>query len=137
MRFIDPDNTDGYVEAGRLYLANYYESDRNYVKGAGMEIVDQSEVQYSEGGQPWTNEKTIFNQYDLSINNINREQRYNRFIRMFYQVGKRKDFILALSPGDSKGRYQYSHYGRFTAELGGSQGQYNDFDLKIKFRESL
>ena len=135
--FIDPDNEDGYLEMGRIYLAPYYESTRNYNKGARVSFIDLSTVDYSESGVPFTDERPILLEAQLNISNIETGELYNQLLPFFATVGRRKDFVLCLDPESAAGRLALSGYGRFTSDLPMNQQSYWRFALSgITWRET-
>lgn len=135
--FTDPYNSNGYIEMGRLYLSDYYESSRNYIAGAKIELIDESVVEYSENGVPFTDEKPMLMEVGIGINNITILEKNTLLFPMFCAVGRKKDFVLVLDPSTVIGRLTTSGYGRFTSNLPLTQRNYDYYDAAgISWRES-
>jgi len=56
----DVENSDLYVETGRIFLGGYFSPEVNMRKDYGKRYVDPSELIFSDGGQISTNKKTKY-----------------------------------------------------------------------------
>lgn len=136
--FADPDNTDGYIQIGVLWLSDYLESERQYKYGAGDMLVDPSTVGQSMGGQDWPDEETMYMQLSFTIGRLTDHFKYYHFQQFFYAVRKTRFFILLLIPNTAIGRLTAAAYGRFTENTKFSHAFYDGHDLDgLEFKEVL
>jgi hypothetical protein len=104
----DAGNPDGYLRAGRPFLGGQFEPSRNFTKDWEEEIVDLSEVEYSDGGQAFANEKDIYSQIDLQFLRFSASDR-DTFKTIAQAVGKKKAFFIILEPSDPVNTAYYVH----------------------------
>ena len=136
LTFYDPSNDDGWIDIGKIFLADYYESDTNYVYGAVHRLVDPSGAEISSGGVDWSNRKNIYNQFDLSLPYITTEAKITSFMDMLYSVGQTENFILMLDPSTDIGRAFMSFYGRFVGgDFSFVFSAPRRHDVKLTFKE--
>jgi len=94
----DPNNTDGYIEIGRICAGEYYEPGMNIIETVTMSLIDPSIVTESDGGQGYSIEKTKYRMYSVQFGDINTAQQ-EEIETMFRAVGTTKPLIFALDPG--------------------------------------
>jgi hypothetical protein len=61
----DPQNSEGYVEFGRMFMGGYFSPEVNFRRDYKRGYQDPSQIHYSDGGQISTNKKTKFRTLDL------------------------------------------------------------------------
>ncbi len=136
--FLDADNSDGYIQAGRVYLGIYFEPQFNFGYGWQFGIKDESKVTESIGGQKWVDLKGERYTLALSLKYINNAEKYWSIIDMMRRYGIRKDIIVVLTPdGQASERLFTTLYGRFTKLPRIKQAFYGYSSVDIEFEESL
>lgn len=134
--FTDPENNDGWIEIGKIFLANYYESATNYIYGAVHKLVDPSGMEISSGGVDWGNRKNLFNQIELTMPYVTTDAKIGSLMNMLYSVGQTENLILMLDPSTSIGRNFLSFYGRFVGgDFGFVFSAPRRHNLKLIFKE--
>jgi hypothetical protein len=114
LAFNDPGNPDGYIQVGRIFLTSFdeYKCDWAYPYGAGG--IDDSIVDYSPGGQPWTDRRPVRRSLRFGWNGrFSDEDKYWRFYFMMLQVGFSRDWVIDPIPEGVSSRFFTTLYGRF------------------------
>lgn len=58
--FADANNTDGYLDIGRIYLGEYFEPTDHISRGWRIEVVDETQISKTLGGQKNNNNKNVY-----------------------------------------------------------------------------
>ncbi len=141
VKFLDPDNADGYVEAGRVMLGVVFTPQYNFAYNWEFYPIDESLVVESKGGQKYTDVRAIRYGLKLKFKHIQDNERYWGFIDLFRRYGVRRDILLILSPDGTPAEQLFTTlYGRFTGlpklpKL--NNYTYGQTETTIVFEESL
>ena len=135
---LDPDNSDGYVEAGRIWLGIYFAPQYNFCYGWQFKIMDESKVSKSLGGQKWVDIKGRRYGLYLPFKHIQDAEKYWGFVDMLRRYGIRKDILVVLLPERyTTERLFTTLYGRFTKLPPITNWAYSYSKAAFEFEESL
>jgi hypothetical protein len=130
----DPDNPDGYFHIGRPFLCLYDE----YAKIFGYDWryggADDSQVDYSKGGQPWTTVLRSRRTLLLPWKAFRIEDKYWRFCFFRDKVGLSQDWVIdALPDGTPSERWFTTLFGRFSTfpELTAISPRHSTLEIEI------
>lgn len=135
--FNDPDNADGFVESGRLFLGLYDEYAKKPGYGWGYSYQDDSAITRSPGGQPWTDRRLPYRILRLPWKNFLNEDKYWRLAFFLKQVGISRDFVIDSFPdGRPSERFYTALYGRISdsvgiPEISADENKYSGVELTI------
>jgi len=136
--FLDPDNPDGYIEVGRVWLGIYFAPQYNFQYGWRFEVVDDSNVTESIGGQKWVDIKGRRYSLYLPFKYIQDAEKWWGFVDMLRRYGIRKDILIVLLPdGRPSERLFTTLYGRFKRLPHFEGWAYNYSSTTLEFEESL
>ena len=136
----DSANPDNFLSVGRVFLGDYLEPSAQIARGWKAELIDETVMDKSIGGQKWRNTRPVFMQMTFRLPHLNENQGirdlFNTFFRRF---GKQTDLFVVLFPdGSQQLQSATAYYGSFESGLGVSNpaiGVYSTDDLV--FQESL
>ncbi len=136
--FLDENNTDGYVEAGRIWLGTYFEPQFNFQYGWQFGIVDRSRVTESIGGQKWVDKKDRRYTLYLPFRYIQDTDKWWGFVDMLRRYGVRKDILVVLIPDGTPSQKLFTTlYGRFRNLPNLREWMYGLTSTILQFEESL
>jgi hypothetical protein len=111
----DPDNADGYLQAGRLLAGPAYRPSINYANGVEFEFVDESRVTKSRGGQTFVDEVERFRRIRFDLINLPENE---IFQNVFNQIDRLKgiagDVFIVPQPDKASTWPTQNIYGRIT-----------------------
>ena len=111
----DPDNADGYLQAGRLLAGPAYRPSINYANGVEFEFVDESRVTKSRGGQTFVDEVERFRRIRFDLINLPENE---IFQNVFNQIDRLKgiagDIFIVPQPDKASTWPTQNIYGRVT-----------------------
>jgi len=111
----DPDNTDGYIQAGRLISGPAYRPSINYANGVEFEFVDESRVTKSRGGQTFIDEVERFRRIRFDLINLPENEVFqNVFNRLDRLKGIAGDILVIPQPDKPSTWITQNIYGRIT-----------------------
>lgn len=111
--FRDPTNPDGYITIGRVFLGDYWEPVSQVARGWRVELVDETDVERSIGGQKWANERPIFTRVAFRLPALQRDDAFTNFFDIVRRVGLRTDIFMIIDSESSRIRTATGLYGRF------------------------
>lgn len=139
--FNDPQNPDGYIQVGRIFLTYFDDYKFDWAYPWDLSGIDDSTVIYSPGGSPWTDKRAFRRTLRFGWNSrFADEDKYWRFYFMLMQVGIFRDWVIDPIPEGVSNRFFTSLYGRFdpTQQLPLLSQQFKgSSDLEFYFAESL
>ena len=117
----DPTNTDGYIEASRLVVGNYWTPTHNTSFGLTFNPKDTSTNERSESGDLVTNRGITYNSMSFDLKYLNTTDK-SQLLRLLKGNGKSKPLFISLFPEDEDTSKEGMHqvYGKLT-ELSGIQ----------------
>ena len=111
----DPDNADGYIQAGRLISGPAYRPSINYANGVEFEFVDESRVTKSRGGQTFIDEVERFRRIRFDLINLPENEVFqNVFNRLDRLKGIAGDILVIPQPDKPSTWITQNIYGRIT-----------------------
>jgi len=89
----DVENSDGYIETGRVFLGDYFCPESNFRRDYGTEFTDPSEVLMSDDGQITTNKKTKYRLLNLTFEYVT-DTDLTSFEAMWDELGITEEFFF-------------------------------------------
>jgi len=109
----DDDNTEGYIEAGRLIAGPAYRPSTNYGFGVEIEFVDDSRIVKSRGGQTFVDEVERFRRIRFELQNLPEAEIFSNVFNNIDRLrGVAKDILIIPQPNDPKTWPTQNIYGR-------------------------
>ena len=110
---VDDDNSDGYIEIGRIVSGPAYRPSNNYSFGSSIEFVDNSRVTKSRGGQTFIDEVEHFRVFNFQLINIPEAEIFSNIFNELDRLrGIGKDILIIPQPGDETTFLTQNIYGR-------------------------
>lgn len=103
----DSGNTDGYLEAGRLFIGRYFSPEKNCDWGPALKWIDTSKQFRTAGGSIRTENKFLYRQLDFNLSWLNKNEA-ERLLNMQRKNGLRNDYFISLYPEET-GQYKLHH----------------------------
>lgn len=133
----DPDNADGYVQAGRLIAGLGWQPTRNFSFGWSIGWEDPSEQTEMDGGALWVEEREPYRVLTLPFRHATRGDALGNLTDLARIAGNRGDVLVVPFPDSDALSYFSAIYG--IALPGGvapqQQDKLNVFTSSIKIRE--
>lgn len=111
--FDDPDNPDGYIDMGRVFVGEAYEPYGYHQYGGEIIPVDPSIITKSEGGQAFVDIKNPYSIIKFNLKNLQDKEAYYRFMRIMQDCGRKQNIFICMDPDSEEGRLFTSLYGFF------------------------
>jgi hypothetical protein len=109
----DNDNTDGYIQAGRLIAGPAYRPSTNYGFGVEVQFVDESRIVKSRGGQTFVDEVERFRRIRFELQNLPEAEIFgNVFNNIDRLRGVAKDILVIPQPDEPRTWPTQNIYGR-------------------------
>jgi hypothetical protein len=118
LKIIDPSNINGYVEAATVYLGNAYAPDSGRAQFPfSTELVDLSDVIYSENGVAFTDRKPQTEKFNVTWKFVKKDE-VAIFKTIFAKFGKFRPLFVAFDPDAafSNSSNSYVRWVRFESE---------------------
>ena len=140
----DAGNPDGFLEIGRLWLADPWIGRRNYAYGTALGFDDPSGQEAARGAQVHVFEEEGARVLDVPLPWVSENEVFGVIARLQRLVGRRKDVVLLLSPDDQTWRLEKTIIGTIEtmslpvqvshglAAAGGPR-----WEVKLRIRESV
>lgn len=111
----DPDNTDGYIQAGRLIAGPAYKPSINYANGVEFEFVDDSRITKSRGGQTFIDEIERFRRVRFDLVNLPENEMFQNVFNAIDRLrGVAQDILIIPQPDEPTTWITQNIYGRIT-----------------------
>ena len=111
----DADNTDGYIQAGRLIAGPAYKPSINYGNGIEFEFVDDSRVTKSRGGQTFIDEIERFRRIRFDLINLPENEMFQNVFNAIDRLrGVAQDILIIPQPDEPTTWITQNIYGRIT-----------------------
>lgn len=108
------DNTDGFVQIGRLYIAEDWTPALNMSYGATIAWNDPSIVDTSLDGTEYYEERPKFRTITFTLDNMKYNEGINKALLMTLERGVTKDFLFVFDPSNQQLLQQRSFVGRLS-----------------------
>ena len=96
----DPDNTDGYLRMGRIYLGKYFGPERHFMQPHTKQRIDPSVKRYSTGGQISISQRESYIQIPYDFRSIALADVPN-FKTMWNSVGQSMPYFVCEIPSSN------------------------------------
>jgi len=135
--FSDSANPDGYIQVGRALLVYHDEYARQFEPGWKYGGKDDSQIDFSEGGQAWTDIRPMRRTVRLRWPAFRNEDKYWRFLFFLQKMGLSRDFVVDCLPGGRPSeRFFTTLYGRFS-DIPELADFYRYSETELEFEEVL
>jgi len=102
-----------YLEAGRIFLGNYFEPSINISNAYQLVYTDPSDVMISDGGQITSAQKTRYKTYQIKFETLPVADK-NTLVNIFGERGKALDWVFIIDRNDMQNTFVYC---RFSTDL--------------------
>jgi len=109
----DVDNSDGYIETGRVFLGGYFSPDTEARRDYSESIIDPSDVLKSKGGQVSSNIEEQYRTIGLVFDFASQSD-LDSLETIFETVGIYKDMFVCIDTGSVSTR---TYYMKFSKDL--------------------
>jgi hypothetical protein len=133
----DAANPDGFIQAGRFWLGNYFQPERDFSRDFSIARVDPSPVVYSDSGSRSAGERTPYRSVSLLFPGTDEKA---EFEEMIAAVGRSKDLMVALDPEStvwSDGLHGYSVYCHLERDAEWVHKVGDRWALRLNLRETI
>lgn len=107
----DPDNPNGFLEAGRLIVAPAWQPSINAQYGWSIEQVDESRSVKSRGGQTYVDQRPKYRRLSFTLEHLEADEMFGNAYELERIKGKGGDVLVVIDPEDTKHRHRHSVYG--------------------------
>lgn len=97
----DPANADGYVEAGRLFMAGQWQVAVNYQPGSAVGWEDPSVIETALGGQEYFDERSKYRVMRFELGWLDDDDAYARALEAQLRLGITGEAFLIPDPDDA------------------------------------
>lgn len=109
----DPDNADGYLQAGRLLSGPAYQPSINYANGVEFEFIDESRITKSRGGQTFVDEVERFRRMRFELINMPEAEIFGNIFNQIDRLrGVAQDILVIPQPDEPDTWITQNIYGR-------------------------
>lgn len=105
----DVDNPAGYIEMGRAFLGGHFSPSVNCHRNYAAEIVDPTDILYSDGGQMVSNKKTKFKRTGYSFEHAVAAD-LTSFEEIWDSLGRSGDFFFTKDRDKASTTTRYVHF---------------------------
>jgi len=96
----DPDNVIGYIEAGRMWLANSFTPSFNMSWGVAIDYRSDTKVTRTRSGSIISDNKPSYRTLNFSLDYLNEDEAME-VLQMFNYPSNKSDTLIALYPDDN------------------------------------
>jgi hypothetical protein len=130
----DPTNTAGYLQVGRLYMAEDWTPVRNMAFGASIASVDPSVIDTALDGTEYFELRSKYREVTFSLKAMSVEEGINKAFRLTQNRGVTGDVLFVWDPASPQYSQQRSFVGRLETlnPLGFPSPGLTTMDFKIK-----
>ena len=100
LTFDDANNTDGFIEIGRVIIAYGWQAPVNFAGGASEGWRDDSEVVQSFSGTEFFREKKAFRRFSGSIELLDKDVAFGRVHELLRRAKRTKEVMVIPQPDD-------------------------------------
>lgn len=108
----DTGNSDGYVQIGRLFMADIWAPERNYITGAGLSYEDNSAFDTSLGGQKFFDVRDRLRVHRIAWDALSEADAYNQVLEMQRLCGISGEVLHIPDPDDTSYAVRRNFVGR-------------------------
>lgn len=133
----DADNLDGYLQIGRLFMAEDWTPQRNMIYGATLAWVDPSVVDRALDGTKWYEKRTKYRQAVFQIKYMKPAEGVNKALMLEYNAGTTDDVLYIFDPANSQLMQQRSFVGNLSELSPLEWWMYGLTSMGFKLEESV
>ncbi|WP_136419976.1 hypothetical protein [Herbaspirillum sp. ST 5-3] len=108
----DTTNADGYLQIGRLFLADTWQPAYNMSYGLSLRYEDQSQIETSLGGVDYFDGKTKYRITRFDLDWLSDEEAYTRIVEMQRMLGISGELLIVPDPDDVTNMPRRAYVGR-------------------------
>lgn len=110
----DPDNPDGWLQAGRLVVGPAWQPRVNLQYGWSIEQVDDSRTVRSRGGQSYVDVQPKYRRLRFAFDHLERDEVFGQAYELERLKGVGGDLMVMVDPDDLQHRHRHTVYGVLT-----------------------
>lgn len=114
INILDNANTDGYVQIGRLFMAEDFTPVTNFVYGATISWNDPSSIDTALDGTEYFELRTKYRKVAFQLKYMDHYEGTNKALLMTLDRGTTKDVLFVFDPSNQKLMQQRSFIGRIS-----------------------
>lgn len=127
----DPTNPDNYIKVGRIFLGDYWEPANQIMRQWSVELVDETTVEKSIGGQKWRNLRDSFSRISFRLPHLTNNEAIQNFMNFIRRIGNKDSIFVSLfSDGSATLRGVTDLYGKFVQVPGISGSAISIYDTE-------
>lgn len=97
----DTSNPDTYIQIGRIFIGDAWETEFNYSFGSGLGNEDTTEIESSLGGEEYFDIRKTYRVHRLQLKYLSNDEGYARFLDMQRLAGVSGEILLVPDSSDS------------------------------------
>ena len=135
----DPTNSDNYLKVGRIFLGDYWEPTAQIMRNWSVEIVDDTEIEKSIGGQKWRNIIDSFVRVSFRLPHLSKSEAVKDWFDIVRRMGTKENLFVSLFPdGNSTVKSVTDLYGSFIGAPGMTNPAIAVYDTnEVLFEQSV
>ena len=127
----DPTNPDNFIKVGRIFVGDYWEPAAQIMRNWSVEIVSDTEIEKSIGGQKWRNVRDCFARISFRLPHLSKTQAIEDFLNFARRIGSKDSIFVSLFPqGSDSLRGFTDFYGKFAIFPGISNPGISTYDTE-------
>ncbi len=134
---IDTGNSDGHVQAGRLYIDDAWQPSSNIDLGWSLGWVDQTKRSRATSGAIWPTARTPWRALDFRLDLLDEDDMYDEAFDLDRLRGGSGDVFVMRDPTSSKRLQDQSIYGLLTGLRPIIQPHFSTFAKRYRVEEAL
>lgn len=133
----DTGNADGYVQIGRLFIADVWTPALNMSYGTALGYTDKTQVDESLGGTEYfdTRKKTRLTRFNLDW--MTSEEAYARLLEMTRLLGVSGELLLSPDSDDTTNQIRRAYIGRLNSMGALTHPRFGQYSTQIEIKELL
>lgn len=100
VRIIDPQNQDGFIEIGRVFVGPVIQPQINYSFGAGLSYETNTAIEEALGGAEYFDEREPFRVFRFSLEMMTDGDAYGKFLEIIRRAGVHGEIFVVPDPED-------------------------------------
>lgn len=97
----DSTNPDNFMKVGRMFLGDYWEPAAQIMRQWSVELVDETEIEKSIGGQKWRNIRDSFIRVSFRLPHLSKSEAIENWLNFVRRVGAKDSMFISLFPDGS------------------------------------
>lgn len=119
----DAGNADNFLKVGRIFLGDYWEPAAQIMRQWSVEVVDETGIEKSIGGQKWRNVRDSFTRVSFRLPHLSKSEAIENWLNFVRRLGMKDSMFVSLFPdGSTTLKAVTNAYGKFVQApgIGGS-----------------